>query len=80
MFRLDFLSCILTILSTILIGKRQWRGWVLAAFNSVVVCIIGFRTSQWGLIPANIFCIGLYGMNLRTWRRGTAEEQQLTAE
>jgi len=71
--RLDVLSCVLTILSTILIGKRQWKGWVLAAFNSVVVCVIGFRTAQWGLIPANIFCIGLYGINLRTWRKGTAE-------
>ena len=80
MFRLDVLSCILTILSTILIGKRQWEGWVLAAFNSVVVCIIGFKTAQWGLIPANIFCIGLYGVNLRTWRKGMSEEQQLTTD
>src|SRR5215472_3147292 len=27
-FRLDYLSCILTISSTILIGKRHWQGWV----------------------------------------------------
>jgi hypothetical protein len=68
LFRLDYLSCILTIVSTILIGKRCWEGWILAAVNSVVVCFIGFRTSQFGFIPANIFCLGLYAVNLHSWR------------
>jgi hypothetical protein len=67
--RLDYLSCILTILSTILIGKRCWEGWVLAAVNSVIVCIIGVQTSQFGFVPANLFCIVLYAVNLRTWRK-----------
>jgi len=69
LFRLDYLSCILTIVSTILVGKRCWAGWILAAINSVVVCLIGFRTSQFGFIPANVFCIGLYAVNLRSWRK-----------
>ncbi len=69
MLRLDYLSCVLTILSTILIGKRCWEGWVLAAVNSVVVCIIGVKTSQFGFVPANLFCIVLYAVNLRTWRK-----------
>jgi hypothetical protein len=67
--RLDYLSCVLTVLSTILIGKRCWEGWVLAAVNSVIVCIIGLKTSQFGFIPANLFCIVLDGLNLRTWRK-----------
>jgi hypothetical protein len=29
-WRLDCLSCVLTVLSTILIGRRCWTGWVLA--------------------------------------------------
>ncbi len=69
MFRLDYLSCVLTILSTILIGKRCWEGWVLAAVNSVIICVIGFRTAQLGFIPANLFCLVLYGVNLHTWRK-----------
>jgi len=68
-FRLDYLSCVLTVFSTILVGKRHWEGWVLAAVNSVIVCIIGLRTSQLGFIPANVFCIVLYGFNLHSWRR-----------
>ncbi len=72
MFRLDYLSCILTVSSTILVGKRRWEGWVLAAANSVVICFIGFKTAQIGLIPANVFCIGLYAYNLHVWRK--AEE------
>jgi hypothetical protein len=68
-FRLDYLSCILTIASTILVGRRCWEGWILAAVNSVLLCLIGLRTAQFGFIPANVFCIALYGINLRSWRK-----------
>jgi hypothetical protein len=67
--RLDCLSCVLTVLSTILVGRRCWEGWVLAAANSLIICVIGLRTAQLGFIPANLFCIVLYAFNLRTWRK-----------
>jgi nicotinamide riboside transporter PnuC len=67
--RLDYLSCVLTVVSTLLIGKKYWEGWILAGINSAVVCVIGFRTAQLGFIPANLFCIVLYGFNLRSWRK-----------
>ena len=67
--RLDYLSCVLTVVSTILVGKRCWEGWMLAAVNSVIICIIGVKTEQMGFIPANVFCIVLYAVNLRTWRK-----------
>ena len=70
--RLDFLSCILTIVSTILVGRRCWEGWILAAVNSIIICLIGFRTAQFGFIPANLFCIGLYVFNVRRWRKSEA--------
>ena len=66
--RLDYVSCILTILGTILLGKKLWQGWVVAAVNSAVVCVIGARTAQFGFIPANLLCIALYTSNLVTWR------------
>jgi hypothetical protein len=66
--RLDYLSCLLTILSTILIGKKLWHGWVIAGANSIIMCVIGMRTAQFGFVPANLFCIGLYAHNLRHWR------------
>ena len=69
LLRLDCLSCVLTVLSTILVGKRYWEGWVLAAANSLIICIIGLRTAQLGFIPANLFCIVLYAVNLQTWRK-----------
>jgi nicotinamide riboside transporter PnuC len=68
-FRLDYVSCVLTVLSTILIGKRYWEGWILAGVNSVVVCVIALKTAQLGFIPANLFCIILYAFNLRSWRK-----------
>lgn len=69
MLRLDYLSCILTIASTILVGRRCWEGWALAGVNSVLICIIGVRTAQTGFIPANLFCIVVSAINLRAWRR-----------
>lgn len=69
MLRLDYLSCILTIASTILVGRRCWEGWALAGVNSVLICIIGVRTAQMGFIPANLFCIVVSAINLRAWRR-----------
>lgn len=69
MLRLDYLSCLLTILSTILVGRRCWEGWALCAINSVVICVIGVRTAQIGFIPANIFCLVVSGINLYSWRR-----------
>ncbi len=64
---LDYLSCILTVLATLLIGKKLWQGWVVAAVNSAVVCVIGVRTAQFGFVPANILCIALYASNLVHW-------------
>jgi nicotinamide riboside transporter PnuC len=68
--RLDYVSCVLSILSTILVGKKYWEGWVLAGINSAIICVIGYRTAQLGFIPANVLCIVMYGFNLRAWRRG----------
>jgi hypothetical protein len=56
------------VLSTILVGRRTWHGWLLAGANSVIICVIGFRTSQTGFIPANLFCIALYAYNVIKWR------------
>ena len=66
--RLDYISCVLTIASTVLVGKKLWQGWVIAGLNSVVLCLIGFRTSQFGFVPANLFCLGLYAHILSRWR------------
>lgn len=68
MLRLDYLSCLLTIGSTVLIGRRMWQGWVIAAVNSLIVCAIGVRTAQLGFVPANLFCIAIYAHNISTWR------------
>ena len=69
MLRLDYVSCVLTIVSTVLVGKKMWHGWIVAALNSIVVCVIGVRTAQFGFVPANLFCIGLYASNVSQWRR-----------
>src|SRR5260370_38240857 len=78
LFRLDYLSCILTVVSTILLGKSCWEGWILAPIISAVVCVIGFRTAQFGFIPANVFCIALCAVNLRSWRHPEIHRAQAT--
>jgi hypothetical protein len=66
-FRLDYLSCLLTVSSTVLVGRKRWTGLVVASVNSVIVCVIGMRTGQLGFIPANLFCIGVYAVSIRSW-------------
>lgn len=72
MLRLDYISCILTMASTILVGRRYWEGWALAGLNSVLICIIGFRTAQLGFIPANVFCMIMSAIHLHAWRKARA--------
>ncbi|PYU24361.1 MAG: hypothetical protein DMG30_09165 [Acidobacteria bacterium] len=74
MLNLDYISCLLTILSTILIGKRLWYGWIIAAINSLVICVIGVQTAQYGFLPGNLLCIVIYAHNLSNWRSGIAKQ------
>jgi hypothetical protein len=67
MFHLDYLSCFLTILATVLLGRKSWTGLLIAIVNSMIVCVIGFRTSQFGFIPANLICICVYAFSIRSW-------------
>ena len=76
MLRLDYLSCFLTVLATILVGRKSWTGLVISIVNSLVVCVIGVRTSQFGFIPANLFCVCVYAFSIRSWVRGQRERNQ----
>jgi hypothetical protein len=67
MFHLDYLSCFLTVLATILLARKSWTGLLIAIVNSLIVCAIALRTSQFGFIPANLFCICVYGFSMRSW-------------
>jgi hypothetical protein len=79
MLRLDYLSCLLTILSTVMVGRRKWQGWVVAGANSAIISVIGMQTGQWGFVPANAFCIVLYLYNVRKWRSREANSAELPA-
>lgn len=68
LFRLDYISCLLTVVSTILVGHRNWYGWAVAGVNSVLICVIALRTDQTGFIPGNIFCLAIYAYNITQWR------------
>ncbi|MGH9563960.1 MAG: hypothetical protein ACRD3S_21115 [Terracidiphilus sp.] len=69
MLRLDYLSCALTVVSTLLIGRKAWIGFVVAGINSLIISLIGLKTHQMGFIPANVFCIVIYVFSIRAWIR-----------
>ncbi len=75
MFHLDYLSCFLTILATVLLGRKSWTGLLISIVNSMIVCVIGFRTSQFGFIPANLICICVYAFSIRSWVKKTHTHQ-----
>jgi hypothetical protein len=60
LLRRDYISCILTVGSTILVGKKRWEGWLITGLNSALICVIALDRSQFGFIPADIFCLALY--------------------
>jgi hypothetical protein len=80
MFRLDYLSCFLTVVATILVGRKMWTGLVVSGVNSLIVCVIGLHTSQYGFIPANVFCICINAFNLRTWLKAQKYLSELTTD
>ena len=71
MIRLDYISCFLTILATVLVGRKSWTGLLISIVNSLIVCVIGFRTAQFGFIPANLICICVYAFSIRSWHKNT---------
>lgn len=77
MFRLDYLSCFLTVLATILLSRKSWTGRLVAIVNSFIVCVIGLRTSQFGFVLANLFCICVYAFNVRLWLKGQTNRDQV---
>jgi hypothetical protein len=80
MFQLDYLSCFLTVVATILIGRKMWTGLVLSGVNSLIVCVIALHTSQYGFIPANVFCICINAFNLRAWLKVQKDLSESTTD
>jgi hypothetical protein len=80
MFRLDYLSCLLTVVATILVGRKIWTGLVVSCVNSLIVCVIGLHTSQYGFIPANVFCICINAFNLRAWLKVQKDSSESTTD
>jgi hypothetical protein len=80
MFRLDYLSCLLTVVATVLVGRKMWTGLVVSGLNSFIVCVIGLHTSQYGFIPANVFCICINAFNLRAWLKVQKEPSESTLD
>src|ERR1700687_5926634 len=79
-FRLDYLSCLLSIVATILVGRKMWSGLVISCVNSLIVCVIGLHTSQYGFIPANVFCICINSFNLRAWLKVQKDPSESTTD
>ena len=80
MFQLDYLSCFLTVVATILVGRKMWTGLVVSGGNSLIVCVIGLHTSQYGFIPANVFCICINVFNLRAWLKVQKDPSESTTD
>jgi hypothetical protein len=80
MFRLDYISCLLTVVATVLIGRKMWTGLVVSIVNSLIVCVIGLHTSQYGFIPANMFCVCMNAYNLRAWSNVEKDSSESTTD
>ncbi len=41
MLQLDYISCALTIVPTVQVGRKMWYGWIVAGVNNLLICFIG---------------------------------------
>src|ERR1700730_15664956 len=80
MFHFDYLSCFLTILATIMLARKSWVGLFIAIVNSLIVCAIALRTSQFGFIPAKLFCICVYAFSMRSWLKEQTQTHPTQAQ
>ena len=76
MFHLDYLSCFLTVLGTVLLVRKSWVELLVAIVNSLIVCAIALQTSELGFIPANLFCICTYAFSMRSWLKEQTHTQR----
>jgi hypothetical protein len=60
-------------------GRKLWPGLVVSIVNSSIVCVIGIHTSQFGFIPANLFCIGIYAFSIRSWLKKQPQKNRAEA-
>jgi hypothetical protein len=58
----------------------MWTGLVVSGVNSLIVCVIGLHTSQYGFIPANLFCICVNAFNLRAWLKVQKDLSESTTD
>jgi len=69
-FRLDYLSGFLTVVATILMGRKSWTGLVVSGVNSLIVCVIALHTSEYGFIPVEF----VLHLRKRTQSSGMAKD------
>ena len=69
MLRLDYISCGLTISSTILIGRKRWEGWIVAALNSVLICLIRMEHFSVGVHSRQRLLSCFVSYNLWEWSK-----------
>ena len=50
--------------------KQMWSSVDFGRYfaNSAIICVIAFRTAQLGFVPANVFCLAIYGYNIAKWK------------
>ncbi|HEY1743736.1 MAG TPA: hypothetical protein VGG18_11265, partial [Granulicella sp.] len=58
----------------------MWTGLVVSCVNSVIVCVIALHTSQYGFVPANVFCICINAFSLRAWLKVQPDPSASTME
>ena len=60
---LTYILSAITIASSVLAGNDSKHAWSLGVFNQLLWLIWIFTTSNWGLLPMNIFLWGVFARN-----------------
>jgi hypothetical protein len=66
---LDWVAGALSFAGMYTVGKKLWWGWLINAFNCLLLIYINGYLRLWGFVPLNVVLLGLFVKNAWTWRR-----------
>jgi hypothetical protein len=69
MIHLDWVCGAMALLSTFVLGKKKWYGWLISATTNALFVVLNARAHLWGVVPVSLFCCILNLWNMVKWWR-----------
>lgn len=69
---LSIATSLVTLVGMWLVGRKDWRGWVVGLVNQTLWLALIIQTRAWGLLILTVSLVVIYTRALIAWRRDDA--------